>query len=41
MQKAATGLDESALTKRRDVRPGSLAERANMVAEYNEKHKKK
>ncbi len=33
-------LDESALTKR-NVRPGSLAEKANMVSEYNEKHRKK
>ena len=41
MQKAATGLDESAVTKKDNVRPGSLAEKANMVAEYNEKHRKK
>ena len=41
MQKAVTGLDESAVTKRANVRPGSLAEKANMVSEYNEKHRKK
>ena len=41
MQKAVTGLDESAVTKRTNVRPGSLAEKANMVSEYNEKHRKK
>lgn len=41
MQKASTGLDESAVTKKENVRPGSLAEKANMVAEYNEKHRKK
>ncbi len=41
MQKAAVGLDESALSQKKNVRPGSLAEKANMVAEYNEKHRKK
>ncbi len=41
MQNAAVGLDESAVSKKANVRPGSLAEKANMVAEYNEKHKKK
>ena len=41
MQKAAVGLDESAVSKKANVRPGSLAEKANMVAEYNEKHRKK
>ena len=41
MSKAAVGLDESAVSKKANVRPGSLAEKANMVAEYNEKHRKK
>ena len=41
MQKSAVGLDESAVSKKENVRPGSLAEKANMVAEYNEKHRKK
>lgn len=41
MSKASVGLDESAVSKKANVRPGSLAEKANMVADYNEKHKKK
>lgn len=41
MQNAAVGLDESAISQKKNVRPGSLAEKANMVAEYNEKHRKK
>ena len=41
MQKSAVGLDENAVSKKANVRPGSLAEKANMVAEYNEKHRKK
>ena len=41
MQKASVGLDESAISRKANVRPGSLAEKANMVADYNEKHRKK
>ena len=41
MQKSVVGLDENAVSKKANVRPGSLAEKANMVAEYNEKHRKK
>ncbi len=41
MANASTGLDESAVTRKGNVRPGSLAEKANMVADYNEKHRKK
>ncbi len=41
MAGAAVGLDESAISQKKNVRPGSLAEKANMVAEYNEKHRKK
>ncbi len=41
MQGAAVGLDESAITQKKNIRPGSLAEKANMVAEYNETHRKK
>ena len=41
IQNAAVGLDENAVSKKKNVRPGSLAEKANMVADYNEKHRKK
>ncbi len=41
MAGAAVGLDENAISQKKNVRPGSLAEKANMVAEYNEKHRKK
>lgn len=41
MQETAVGLDENAVSKKTNVRPGSLAEKANMVQEYNEKHRKK
>lgn len=41
MQESAVSLDESAVSKKTNVRPGSLAEKANMVQEYNEKHRKK
>ena len=41
MQKSVVGLDESAISKKANVRPGSLAEKANMVQDYNEKHRKK
>ena len=41
IQKEAQSLDESAVTPKKNVRPGSLAEKANMVSDYNEKHRKK
>ncbi len=41
MQQASVGLDEKAISRKANIRPGSLAEKANMVQEYNEKHRKK
>ncbi len=41
MQQASVGLDENAVSRKANIRPGSLAEKANMVQEYNEKHRKK
>ena len=41
MQQASVNLDENAISRKANVRPGSLAEKANMVQEYNEKHRKK
>jgi YidC/Oxa1 family membrane protein insertase len=41
IQKEAQNIDDSAVTAKKNVRPGSLAEKANMVSDYNEKHRKK
>lgn len=41
MQQASVSLDENAVSRKANIRPGSLAEKANMVQEYNEKHRKK
>ena len=41
IQKEAKDLDETAGEARKNVRPGSLAEKANMVSDYNENHRRK
>ena len=41
LQKEAASADGSAAETKRNYRPGSLAEKANMVSVYNEEHRKK
>lgn len=41
IQKEAQKIGEDVGSSSKNVRPGSLAARANMVSDYNEKHKKK
>ncbi len=41
LTKEVGNISDEAVQKKKDYRPGSLAEKANMVSQYNESHRKK